>query len=144
MTPDDLALIAADGAVIHEAPERFAVEFYATLFEIAPETRSLFPDDMVQQRGKLVDELLFLIDAGTGRSADLGPFLDRARDLGRRHAGYGVTDADYAPVGTALTTALRSCVREWDGAHERAWSTLFRLTADVMREGAATANITAR
>lgn len=138
MTPDDLVLIVADGAVIDAHAERFSSEFYATLFEIAPGTRQLFPDDLVAQRGKLVDELRFLVEAavGTGESQDLGPFVARARDLGRRHVGYGVTSPDYAPVGAALTTALSTCVEGWDDAHERAWSALFRVIADAMLEGA--------
>lgn len=140
MTPEDLALIAADGAVVDAAQGQFSSAFYATLFELAPATRGLFPDDLVAQRGKLVDELRFLVDAavGTSTSHDLGPFVERARDLGRRHVSYGVTSVDFAPVGAALTTALSTCVEGWDDAHEHAWSALFRLIADAMLEGAAT------
>lgn len=139
MTPAELALIVADGEVIRA--DAFARSFYDTLFEIAPQTRALFPDDLVAQRGKLVDELGFLVDAATGgidgtEPGDLGPFLERATELGRRHVGYGVRGHDYASVGTALTAALSEHVADWDAEHERAWDKLYRLIADVMRAGA--------
>ncbi len=139
MTPDELALIDADGDIVRSAPDEFATVFYATLFELAPSTRALFPDDLVAQRGKLVDELGFLIDAATSSTASdggLDEFLARAGELGRRHVGYGVSGHDYGPVGQALIAALRSSIDGWDANHEAAWSKLYRLIADVMREGA--------
>ena len=47
MTPHELELIVADGEAVRERPDPFANVFYATLFELAPATRSLFPDDLV-------------------------------------------------------------------------------------------------
>lgn len=141
MTPDELDLIAADGELVRADTGSFSVKFYETLFEIAPATRDLFPDDLVAQRGKLVNELAFLVEAATSSrdAGDLGRFVERAHDLGRRHVDYGVTGADYAPVGVALNAALRSSIEGWDVAHELAWTKLFRLISDVMREGAETA-----
>jgi hemoglobin-like flavoprotein len=137
VTPHELELVAADGDSVRTCPDEFARSFYATLFELAPATRELFPDDLTAQRGKLVNELLFLTDAATDREGlGLDGFLTRARDLGRRHAGYGVANRDYAPVGVALVAALRTCVPEWDDDHVAAWTKLYRLIADVMREGA--------
>jgi hemoglobin-like flavoprotein len=140
VTPEELALIARDGAAVHADGASFSARFYETLFEVAPSTRELFPADLVRQRGKLVDELGFLVDAATaGRDAGgLGVFIERARDLGRRHVDYGVTGVDFAPVGVALIAALRSSVPDWDAAHELAWTKLYRLISDVMREGAET------
>jgi hemoglobin-like flavoprotein len=136
VTPAELDLIRADGALVDA--EVFASAFYGTLFELAPATRRLFGDDLVAQRGKLVDELGFLVDAATaaGESGDLSPFVDRARDLGRRHVGYGVRGPDYVPVGEALVAALAEVVDGWDDTHVQAWRKLYRLIADVMREGA--------
>lgn len=139
MTLDELMLIEADGAVVRTKPDEFARSFYAALFEIAPQTRELFPDDLTAQRGKLVAELEFLIEAATGSasSGDLSPFVERARELGRRHVGYGVTGRDYAFVGDALLRAVAEHADSWDDDHERAWRKLYRLISDVMREGAA-------
>lgn len=138
VTPAELELIAADGVLVRADSDSFSRRFYDTLFEIAPATRALFPDDLVSQRGKLVNELDFLVDAATASrtQSDLSAFTDRARQLGRRHIGYGVTGADYAPLAVALIGAIRSTVPRWSPEHEVAWHTLIRLISDVMREGA--------
>ena len=142
VTPDELELITGDGIAVTTAGDAFSRRFYETLFEIAPTTRALFPDDLVAQRGKLVDELTFLVEAAASSRTqhDLGVFIDRARELGVRHAGYGVAGSDYAPVEVALIAALRSTRERWDAAHELAWTKLFRLISDVMREGAESAS----
>jgi len=136
VTPDQLELIDQAAAVVETDPDRFASTFYDTLFELSPQTRALFPHDLADQKGKLTDELAFLI----GAARDLDAFVARANDLGRRHVGYGVRNEDYAPVGVALTVALRECMQDdWTAAHEAAWSTLYTLIAGVMRDGASTA-----
>ena len=142
MTPEELDLIRRDADLVRRAPDTFSSNFYDALFEFAPETRRLFADDLLEQRGKLVDELTFLVDAAADYGSDGGAhdgFLARARDLGRRHAGYGVRGSDYPAVGDALISALRTVVDGWDESHHHAWSTLFRLISDVMREGASEA-----
>lgn len=138
MTPEEIELILRDGDVVRADADGFAASFYDTLFEIAPATRSLFPEDLSAQRGKLVDELAFLIDAvaPTRDGASLDDFVERARALGRRHVDYGVRGSDYAPVQQALTAALRCHVAGWGPDHQAAWDKLYRLIADVMREGA--------
>lgn len=138
VTPDQLELIAADGREVVTVADEFATRFYATLFEIAPATRELFPDDLVAQRGKLVSELSFLVETATAstETGDLDAFLTRARELGRRHVGYGVRGTDYGPVGISLIAALRDSIDDWNPAREAAWTKLYGLIADVMREGA--------
>lgn len=138
MTPDQLAIIVTDSEILDTDPAGFASTFYATLFELSPVTRSLFPDDMTAQLTKLSDELAALVDVATAwhRTGAIDGFVERAHDLGRRHRGYGVTHAMYTPVGHALVAALRACLAEFDDAHERAWTTLYHLVADTMREGA--------
>jgi hemoglobin-like flavoprotein len=133
VTPEELDLIDQAAEVVENCPDEFGTAFYTTLFEVSPRTRALFPDDLTAQRGKIVEELGFLIDA----ARDLDTFVARARDLGRRHVDYGVQSADYDLVGVALTAALRECMAvEWTDAHTAAWAKLYRLIADVMREGA--------
>jgi hemoglobin-like flavoprotein len=133
VTPEELDLVSHAGSVVSTCPDRFATAFYDTLFEISPSTRELFPDDMTAQKGKLIDELEFLINA----ARDLDIFVERASELGRRHVDYGVQYDDYERVGVALTSALRECMEvEWSDAHEAAWAKLYNLIADVMRDGA--------
>lgn len=133
MTPEELALVTESADVVCTDADAFADSFYSTLFEIAPESRALFPTAMTEQKGKLVDELVFLV----GAAQDLESFVERARGLGARHAGYGVRFSDYEAVGAALITAVAEQVGDdWTIEHQRAWQKLYRLIADVMREGA--------
>jgi len=137
MHPSQLELIERDGRVLDERPDEFGRVFYATLFDVAPETRALFPDDLTAQRGKLVHELRTLVDTAVEwrTTGHLTEFVDHAHALGARHDGYGVTAAMYRPVGIALLAALRETVDGFDDEHDRAWTTLYRLVADTMREG---------
>jgi hemoglobin-like flavoprotein len=133
VTPEELELIDDAAEVVENCSYDFGAAFYTTLFELSPHTRALFPEDLSVQQGKVVDELAFLIEA----ARDLDTFVDRARDLGRRHVDYGVHSADYELVGVALTAALRDCMGDgWTDAHEAAWTKLYVLIANVMREGA--------
>jgi hemoglobin-like flavoprotein len=141
MTPNDLSLIEADAREIARLADDFARAFYATLFDVAPEVRTLFPEDLAAQRVKLMDELTALVDAGVtlGSTGNADTFTARAEALGRRHVDYGVTVAMYAHVGTALLGALRELVPGFDDEHAAAWNTLYQVVADTMRSGAFTA-----
>ncbi len=136
VSPAELALIESAGEVVRSDPDAFARAFYATLFDVAPEVRELFDDDLTTQRGKLVDEVAFFIAA----AADLDRFVERARELGRRHVGYGVQRDHYDAVGVALVAAVRERTGdEWTSDHHRAWTKLYRLISDVMLDGARSA-----
>jgi hemoglobin-like flavoprotein len=138
MTPADLDLIQTDAAVFTERPDEFARAFYATLFDLAPESRGLFPDDMAAQRIKLTDELRVLLEAADvlRTHGSLAEFAARARDLGRRHRDYGVTATAYGPVGVALVAGMRETIVGFDDDHASAWQRLYQVVADTMREGA--------
>lgn len=133
MTPEQLELISHSAEQATAEPRAFAARFYGHLFEIAPDVRPLFPDDMTEQGEKLVDELVFLTNAAT----DLDSFVERARDLGRRHDTYGAEAGHYGFVREALLQGLRTTLGEdWTDAHAEAWSTLYNLIAETMLDGA--------
>lgn len=59
------------------------------------------------------------------------------RQLGRRHAAYGVQPRHYEIVGTALLWALEKCLGEAFTPEVRtAWTEVYRLLARTMQEGA--------
>ena len=133
MTPEQLDLIASSAAAATRDRRGFGASVYGRLFELAPQGRTLFPDDIDEQSDKLVDELAFLTRAAT----DLDSFVDRARDLGRRHDGYGVEESHYALVRQALLDALAgACGDEWTEQHVAAWGVLYNLIAETMLDGA--------
>jgi hemoglobin-like flavoprotein len=109
---------------------RFARNFYATLFDIAPSLRPLFPDDLAAQARKLTEMLGTL--AGTlDRPLEFAMILD---SLGHRHRGYAVRAAHFAPVGRALFATLeRELGPRFDDATRRAWIALYALASTLMQ-----------
>src|SRR5215471_8666389 len=107
MTHEQKRLVENTWKQMAASADAAAALFYCRLFEIDPTTRQLFrATDMVAQRKKLVQTLSFAI----GGLDDLDALVSKVEDLGRRHAGYGVTDAQYDSVGAALLWTLRVSV----------------------------------
>jgi hemoglobin-like flavoprotein len=133
MTPEQVAIVRRTAAVVEQAGDDFAVRFYDHLFAGRPSARCLFPEDLRVQRSRLVDEILGLVDA----AGDLPAFLERARQLGARHQGYGVHADDYPFVGDALVTALAEVTGDgWTALAEAAWRRMYVLISEAMLEGA--------
>ena len=134
MTPEEVELIRADVALVEARADAFTEDFYATLFELDPTVRRLFESDMAAQRQKLFRELTALVELGLEVAENgVGAFNVRARALGARHRGYGVTPEHYATVEVALSAALERSLDEWSDANRRAWSRLYALVSDVMQ-----------
>lgn len=135
MTPHDLELIGRGAAGID--PDPFATTFYDTLFDLAPAARGLFPDDLADQRAKLMAEITTMISLAMSASAgDMQRFVERTHRLGARHVAYGATPDHYAIVGQALIAALGEHVPNWSSADETAWTRLYGVIASTMLEGA--------
>jgi hemoglobin-like flavoprotein len=114
-------------------PDRFGREFYARLFALAPGVRALFPADLTHQRDKLVRALTVLV-RGLDAPQALVPTL---RQLGARHAGYGVQPGHYVLVGEALVDTIDTLGQErLDAATRAGWTRLYGWVAAHMLEGA--------
>ena len=134
MTPEQVAIVQRTAAMVEQDGDRFARAFYDHLFERRPSARCLFPEDLDLQRSRLVEEILLLVAA----AADLPSFLERARELGRRHQGYGVHADDYPFVGDALVAAVAVVAADqWSPEAEAAWRRTYVLISEAMLEGGA-------
>ena len=132
MTPEQVAIVQRTATMVARDGDRFARAFYDHLFERRPSARCLFPEEVDLQRSRLVEEILLLVAA----AADLPSFLQRARELGRRHQGYGVQTDDYAFVGDALVAAVAVvAAAEWSTEVEAAWRRTYVLISEAMLEG---------
>ena len=98
MTPQQVQLVQTSFKKVVPIAATAADLFYDRLFEIAPETRTLFPQDLTQQKGKLMS----MLGTAVANLHQFEAILPAVRDLGRRHKGYGVASEHYAPVGAAL------------------------------------------
>lgn len=133
MTPEQVENVQATVWAIEADPGTFATRFYERLFSLDPPVRELFPDDMSEQKGKVVEEVVFLAHA----ASDLDGFTLRARELGSRHRHYGVRAGHYPTVERAMLGALADLLGEaWGPDTEEAWQRLYRLVAETMLEGA--------
>jgi hemoglobin-like flavoprotein len=115
--------------------KRLMVRFYEVFFERCPEVVPLFGEHGENEREEMLRETLNSVLA----HAEDEPWLDEnLRAMGRSHAEYGVTDADYPQfVDALLDTLAEVSASDWDDATRMAWrSALERLTG-VMRHAAA-------
>jgi len=103
--------------------------FYDRLFELAPDTRPLFRNDMAEQGRHLIGALAKIV---TGLSS-LDVMLPGLCKLAERHVDYGVEDRHYAVAGNALlhmVTAHGGLAI--DSVTVQAWKTAYALLTDVM------------
>lgn len=102
MRPDQIACIREAFDRLWPVNRRFADLFYARLFELDPTARTLFRGDLEGLKTKLLSMLATIVGA-----ADRPEIFDSVvEDLGRRHALFGVTPAQYSAVGEALIWSL--------------------------------------
>jgi hemoglobin-like flavoprotein len=80
--------------------------FYDRLFEQFPFVRSMFPDNMEAQYRKLFNAVSLVVKCLDDVEA-LAPVL---KDLGVRHAGYGVVRAHYEAVTECFLWTLNSYI----------------------------------
>jgi hemoglobin-like flavoprotein len=133
MTPDQVQLVKTSFAAVAPIAPQAAALFYGRLFETAPELRALFKGDMAEQGRKLMSVLAAAVGS-LERRQELVPVV---QDLGRRHAGYGVKDAHYASVGAALLWTLEQGLGPaFTPAVKEAWTAVYTILADVMKDAA--------
>jgi hemoglobin-like flavoprotein len=129
MTEDEIALVRESFAQLHRRKNETAELFYARLFEIAPEVRPLFKDDLAAQRINLMEFLA--VAMATLRDPEGLTIL--LRKLGRNHRGYGVQEGHYDRVGEALIWTLRMSLGSgFTPELERAWTSLYGDIANIM------------
>ena len=76
--------------------------FYGRLFEVAPGVRALFPDDMGDQKRKLMTTIGSIVS----RLGGLDSLDPQIHALALRHVSYGAAPAHYDAVGDCLLWTL--------------------------------------
>lgn len=133
MTPQQIRLVQDTFGQVRPIAATAADLFYGRLFELDPTLRGLFRNDMTRQ-GQM---LMAMIGAAVSGLNDLDRLVPVVRQLGARHAGYGVTEAHYATVGAALLWTLEQGLGDAFTPEVRdAWAATYGLLADVMQLGA--------
>ncbi|MAY33616.1 MAG: globin domain-containing protein [Rhodovulum sp.] len=129
MTPEQIDMVQASFKKVAPIADTAADIFYDRLFEIAPEVRSLFPEDMTDQKKKLMQMIGIAVN-GLTRLDDILPAV---QDLGARHVGYDVKPEHYDVVGAALLFTLgKGLGDEFTPELEAAWTETYTTLAGVM------------
>jgi nitric oxide dioxygenase len=105
---------------------------YSRIFELAPDARVLFEEDIRPQVKRLMAAVKVAVD-GLGRLDEVAPFLVR---LGAKHAGYGVRPEHFAVGGEALLWTLEQGLGDsFTPDLRNAWATAWGVIADAMLTG---------
>jgi hemoglobin-like flavoprotein len=129
MTPQQIDLVQTSFKKVVPIAGTAADLFYDRLFELAPEVRVLFPQDLTEQKKKLISMLATAVT----NLHQLETILPAVKDLGQRHKGYGVSAAHYAPVGAALLWTLEKGLgSDFTPDVKAAWTETYTALAGVM------------
>lgn len=118
--------------------------FYKRLFELKPEYRRLFADDIAAQKRKLLRMLAFIVRSLDYKDTEWRDDVPPEQDLmlvvlalGRRHSDlYRIPSESYAVVAEALLWTLDYGLGEAFTQEVRgAWTRLYTLLAQTMRLG---------
>jgi len=129
LSSEERELVQIGFRKVSENGQEAADRFYAHLFEIAPQTRELFLNDMELQGAQFISKL-GLIVAELQNFEGLLPVLE---DLALRHVAYGVRPEHYRPVGEALQRMLAEELEDdYTPAVRAAWAKAYDDIAKVM------------
>jgi len=134
MTPAVKNLVQTTFATLVPIADEAAALFYARLFEMDPSLKPLFKSDLDEQGKKLMT----MIGVAVKGLDTLDELVPAVKNLGRRHATYGVTDAHYDTVGGALLWTLEKGLGSaFTPDVKAAWTTVYTVLATTMKAGAA-------
>jgi hemoglobin-like flavoprotein len=134
ITQRQIELVQSTFAKVEPIADVAAKLFYDRLFTLDPKLRPLFKGDIKEQGRKLMS-LLKVAVHGLRNIEKLAPAVEA---LGQRHATYGVKDADYATVASALLWTLKEGLGEAFTAEvQDAWTAVYTVLAGVMMKAAA-------
>jgi len=131
LTRDEAELVQHTWHSVLTVGDTFAELFYGRLFALDADLRRLFRDDMVEQ-GRNLTAMLSVASANISRPEKISVAL---RQLGKRHAAYGVRPEHFALVEDALLFALEHALIDVFTAEVKAaWRAAFALLASMMLE----------
>ncbi|MCL2447796.1 MAG: globin domain-containing protein [Polyangiaceae bacterium] len=144
ITDDEKALIRNSWRLVVPIAETAADLFYKRLFELRPEYRQLFPEDMRNQKRKLVAMLAFIVKSLDWPDSAWREDVAEDEDLflivlalGRRHSDlYKIPEASYEAVGEALLWTLDYGLgKKFDAPTRAAWTRVYQLVSMTMKMG---------
>ena len=129
LTPEEAAIVGTTWRAVLPVGDTFAELFYGRLFALDPDLRTLFRDDPVEQ-GRNLTAMLSVVAANMARPEKI---IVALRQLGKRHASYGVKPQHFVTVEDALLFALEHALIDVFTAEVKAaWQAAFALVSSAM------------
>jgi hemoglobin-like flavoprotein len=129
MTPEQVQLVQESFSMVAPIADQAAVLFYDRLFETAPQVKAMFPEDMTEQRKKLMATLAVVVNG----LSNLESILPAASALATRHVTYGAKAEHYPVVGSALLWTLEKGLGEaWTADVADAWTAAYGTLSGYM------------
>lgn len=129
LAPTQATLVTQSFDAIWSIRRQFCHAFYRRFFELAPDTRNLFPADLEPQYLQLMDMIAAIVGALDQR--DL--FQSTIRQAGHRHAIFGVKPRHFDLFGKALISTLDEQLGHvFSPDTRRAWVMLYEIVREQM------------
>ena len=109
--------------------------FYSRLFEVAPDLKHLFSEDIKTQARKLMSMVTLIVS----KLDKLDMITTDIKSLASRHGRYGAKKEHYAVVGECLVWTLKAGLEgqnRWSEETEEAWLAVYKILSNAMTEGA--------
>jgi hemoglobin-like flavoprotein len=131
MTPEQIDLIRKSFDALWPIRRKLGEQFYDRFFELAPDTKSLFPSEMERQQLKLMDAIAAIVGALDKREM----FQSIISHTGRKHAQFGVQPSHFVAFGDALMWGLQQQLGPmFTPELKHAWSVLYaEIQSEMMR-----------
>ena len=136
MTPEQISMVQESFKKVVPIAGTAADLFYDRLFEIAPDVRAMFPDDLREQKKKLIA----MLATAVGNLHQVDRIIPAVETLAKRHVGYGVKPEHYRPVGEALLWTLEQGLGgDFTPPVKKAWTETYVTLSGVMQGAVAMA-----
>lgn len=133
MSPEQVDLVQATWRSLMPIKDTAAELFYGKLFSLDPGIRPLFTNDLKDQ-GRNLTAMISVAVGGLSRPEKI---MLAVRQLGRRHAAYGVQPRHYELVAVALLWTLETSLGEaFTPEVKAAWVAAYDLLSRTMQEAA--------
>lgn len=131
---DDSAILRIEASFSNLLPrsQELIERFYAKLFATHPSLRPLFPNDLTDQKGKLLQALVLIVR--NFRAPDV--LHSRLVELGRRHQGYGAKPEHFPAFRDTLVGVMAEMLgSQWNPQLTSDWRTAIDYVGAIMLEG---------
>jgi len=133
VTPEQIDLIRKSFDALWPVRRRVGELFYSRFFELAPDARALFPQDIARQQLKLMDMIAAIVGALDQREI----FQSIISYSGRQHAQFGVQLTHFVAFGKALIWSLEQQFgTAFTPELKQAWTMLYNAVQNEMTRAA--------